>query len=139
MDPDPPERLVLFDGTCAICDRAVQFLLDRDTRGALRYAPLQGPTAAGVRARHPELEGVDSLVWVTRTDGVERVRIRSHAIFAMLAALGGPWSAFGLLLWVPAALTDPAYRAFAAVRYRVFGRLETCRIPQPHELARFLA
>lgn len=133
-----PARLVLFDGECAVCDRTVQFLLDHDRDGRLHYAPLQGPTAAGVRARHPELDGVDSLVWVTRDGDAERVEIRSRAVFAMLRELGGPWAVVAWLRVIPAPLSDLGYRAFAMARYRVFGRLDACRIPQPHEVARFL-
>lgn len=133
-----PDHLVLFDGLCAVCDRTVQFLLDRDPDGRLHFAPLQGSTAAAIRARHPELDGVDSLVFVSaRVDG-EQVEVRSRAVLGMLVTLGGPWAVLRPLLWVPAFLLDPGYRLFAAVRYRVFGTRESCRIPRPEEIGRFL-
>ena len=39
---------------------------------------------------------------------------------------------------LPAWLTDPFYRLIAKNRYRLKGRLEACRIPEPGQAARFL-
>ena len=50
--PAACERLVLFDGVCGFCDRLVGFLIERDAAERLRFAPLQGETAAALRARH---------------------------------------------------------------------------------------
>jgi predicted DCC family thiol-disulfide oxidoreductase YuxK len=135
-----PPRVVLFDGVCAVCDATVQFVLDRDPEGRFHFAPLQGPTAAEVFARHPEIpKGLDSILLVeTDPSGVERVTWHSTAILRLCAGLGGAWGALGALRFVPALLRDPFYRAFAAIRYRVFGTLESCRIPKPEEASRFL-
>ena len=53
--PSLPPRLVLYDGMCGLCDKSVQWLLDHDPDGKLRFAPLQGPTAASILERHPSL------------------------------------------------------------------------------------
>ena len=50
MDP-LPAQLVLFDGVCGFCDLTVQWLLQHDRASVLRFAPLQGPTAAALRLR----------------------------------------------------------------------------------------
>jgi len=44
----------------------------------------------------------------------------------------------GVAARLPRALTDTGYRLFARVRYRVFGRLDACRIPGPGERERML-
>ncbi|MFT4622359.1 MAG: putative DCC family thiol-disulfide oxidoreductase YuxK [Myxococcota bacterium] len=138
-DPAPlPTRLVLFDGVCAVCDTAVQWLLDHDRDATLAYAPLQGPTAAAVLARHPHLRRLDTLVLVEQTPDGERVRTHSSAVLGMCETLPAPWRWLSVLAVVPSILRDPAYRAFAALRYRVFGRRESCRIPQPHQVDLFL-
>ena len=43
-----PQPIVLYDGTCGLCHRSVQWLSRRD-RGQLWYAPLQGETAAALQ------------------------------------------------------------------------------------------
>lgn len=134
------ERLVLFDGECAVCDATVQFMLDRDREGRFHYAPLQGDTAQEIMARHPEIpRDLDSIIFVEkRPDGTEQVTWHSTAILKMAAGLGGAWGALSALRVVPWWLRDPFYRGFAAIRYRVFGKLESCRMPEPEWEQRFL-
>jgi predicted DCC family thiol-disulfide oxidoreductase YuxK len=47
-----PQPVVLYDGTCGLCHRSVRWLMKRDRR-RLWYAPLQGETAAALRATYP--------------------------------------------------------------------------------------
>jgi predicted DCC family thiol-disulfide oxidoreductase YuxK len=128
--------VVLFDGDCAVCNATVGFLLDRDRKGVLRYAPLQGAYGTALRARTPAWPAnLDSLV----LDEGDRVSWYSTGVLRAMRWLPAPWPAFSLFLLVPWPIRDAAYRAFAAVRYRVFGRVERCRLPRPGEEARFLA
>ncbi len=65
--------------------------------------------------------------------------VRSAAAVRVLWLVGGVWGWLGTLLWlVPLPLRDLGYRLFAASRYRLFGRHETCRLPQPGEAERLL-
>jgi predicted DCC family thiol-disulfide oxidoreductase YuxK len=141
MDPgSTAPRLVLYDGVCGFCDASVRWLLARDPRDRLRFAPLQGPAAAGLRERHPEIgDSLDSIAYVDASDGSERVHLRSEAVFRILAELDPPWRWLAILRCLPRSLTDLGYRVFARLRYRVFGRLEACRVPTPAERRRFLA
>ena len=134
-----PARLVLYDGVCGLCDKSVQWLLDKDEAGALRFAPLQGETAQAILARHPEVpEGLDSVLFVEREGGEERVRWRSRAIFHICRHLTGGWRALSWFRFLPAFLTDLGYRLIAKIRYRIWGKLDQCRAPTPDERARFL-
>lgn len=135
-----PPRLLLFDGVCAVCDATVQWVLDHDPAGAFHFAPLQGETAAAVRARHPEWPSeLDSLVLVEQTPSGERLTWHSDAIVGLGRGLGGLYGALAAIARLyPRWFRDPAYRTFARIRYRVFGRLEACRIPEPAQAARFL-
>jgi len=140
MDTPGASPVLLYDGLCGFCDRAVQFVLARDRRARLRFAPLQGSFARGVLARHPELAQVDSLVLVEpdAAAGGERVFVRTDGALRVARHLGGAWRAAALLRVVPRPLRDLAYDAFARVRYRVFGRHERCPVPLPEQRARFL-
>ncbi|MBZ0253174.1 MAG: DCC1-like thiol-disulfide oxidoreductase family protein, partial [Candidatus Methylomirabilis sp.] len=87
-----PERIVLFDGVCNVCSAGVDFLLRRDREGRLRFASLQGETAARLRAAHPEIPAeVETMALVERGAAGERVYLRSEAVLRTLAALGGLW------------------------------------------------
>jgi predicted DCC family thiol-disulfide oxidoreductase YuxK len=135
-----PARLVLFDGVCGFCDRAIRWLLERDRSERLHFAPLQGATAATLRRRHPEIpEGAETLVFVEIDADGERVHLRSDAVFRVAAELDGRWRRLAWLRRLPRPLTDAAYRLFARHRYRLFGKLDACSAPLPGERARFFA
>mgnify|MGYP002039438577 CR=1 FL=1 len=136
-----PPFLLLFDGECAVCDRTVQFLLDRDPTGKLSFAPLQGSTAQAVKARHPEWpDDLDSLVLVIQRPEGEQLLFYSTAVLRAVGELGGVLGALcRAILLLPRILRDPLYRAFARIRYRVFGKVEACRLPRPGEAERFYA
>jgi predicted DCC family thiol-disulfide oxidoreductase YuxK len=137
--PAAPAGIVLFDGVCGFCDAAVGWLVRRDPEARLRFAPLQGETAARLRARHPEIPGgLDTMVYVEGSGPTERVHLRSEAVFRACAAIARAPRWIRLAALLPRALTDLAYRIFARLRYRVFGRLDACRVPGPGERARML-
>lgn len=133
--------VLLYDGTCGFCDGAVKFVLKVDRRGELRFAALDSAFGAAVLERHPALATVDSVVYVEDPGGVgERVAVRSEAALRVARYLGGPWRVLGGLAGlVPASARDWSYDRFAAIRYRVFGRVDSCAIPAPDVRARFIA
>jgi predicted DCC family thiol-disulfide oxidoreductase YuxK len=127
--------IVFFDGVCGLCNATVQFCLARDHHGRLLFAPLQGETAARLLPAEYR-EDLSTMVLRTETD---RLYLRSAAAVRILWRLGGGWRLLGALLWlVPLPLRDVGYRLFAASRYRLFGRHDTCRLPTPQEAGRVL-
>lgn len=134
-----PDKLVLFDGVCGLCDRTVQFALEHDPKGVLKFATIQGETGAGVIARHPELAGVDSVIFVEQRPEGEHIEVRSKAVFRMATFLeGGGVKMLSLFTVLPQVIADAGYDLVASLRYRIFGKLDQCRIPKPEERARFL-
>jgi predicted DCC family thiol-disulfide oxidoreductase YuxK len=145
-DPNPapaasavPAHVVLYDGVCGFCDATVRWLLAHDRRRVLRYAALQGKAAAELRARHAEIPaGLEGLVYVERRDGEERVYVGAPGVFRILAQLDPPWRWLAVLGRLPRAFTDAVYGFVVRHRYRIFGRLEACRVPDPAERDLFL-
>ncbi len=136
---DAPEHLVLYDGTCGFCDRTVRWIADADRDARFHFAPLQGPTAAAVRARHPEVPtDLDSVLYVERADGGEHVFARADAVLRIADRLGRLPRWLRWLPRLPHGPVDLAYRAFARVRHRVPRGLDACPLPSPAMRARFL-
>ena len=128
--------LLLYDGVCALCNAAVTFVLKRDRSRSVRFAPLQGETAARQLADRPELAGIDSMIWI---DANGRALTRSAAALAIARHVGGAWAvpaALGRI--VPRILRDALYDLVARTRYRVFGRYDACPVPPPEHRSRFL-
>jgi predicted DCC family thiol-disulfide oxidoreductase YuxK len=133
--PPPEGAIVFFDGVCSLCNAAVDFLMRHDRSGRLRFASLQGETAARLLPAEVRQE-LRTLVLRTET-GARYVR--SAAAVRILWRLGGGWKFAAAALWViPWPLRDLGYRLTAALRYRLFGRRETCRVPAEADAARLL-
>lgn len=131
--------VLLYDGVCGVCNRAVQTILRFDRHGTLRFAALDSDVARGVIARHPHLADVDSVVFVEQLgEPGERVAIKSAAALRVADYLGGPWRAFLAAGLIPESVRNRLYDGFARIRYRVFGTHDTCPIPAPDVRARFL-
>ena len=133
--------IVLYDGVCGLCNRLVQFLLKRDHKDLLRYASLQSDFAEIVLKRHGlNPKDLDTVcVVLNHGESNERVLTRSDAILHLGKELGGIWSicaACGGIL--PHWFRDSLYRFVARNRYRVFGKYDTCMLPEPRHRAKFL-
>ena len=128
------ERIVFFDGVCGLCDWAVDFLRRRDEDGILKFAPLQGTTAADLLPEEVH-DRLDTIIYYRNG----RCYYRSAAVLQIFRDLGGIGGALGTLLWlIPGPLRDIGYRCVSTWRYRIFGKHETCRIPTDEERTRFL-
>lgn len=139
--PTPESNpIVLYDGVCGLCNRLVQFLLKRDARDRFRFASLQSEFSARLLTRH----GVDphdlDTVYVVKNHerADEEVLARSDAILYLLNQLGGIWSLSGIGRVLPTALRDLLYKLVARNRYKVFGKFESCMLPEPKHRAKFL-
>ena len=131
---DPRGPILFFDGVCGLCSRIVDFSLRQDRNGLVRFAPLQGATAAE-RLTPDDVADLDTVVFAN--NGL--LLRRSSAIVGLLGQLGGPWRFVAALLWlIPRPVRDLGYRIVARSRYRVFGKHDTCRVPTPKGRARFL-
>ena len=134
-------HVVLFDGVCALCDASVRWLIDADKRRVLHYAPLQGETGASVLSRHPDADQTLSTVVYVRdvAQDSERLYDRSDAAFAILRDLGGVWRVLSWGRLIPRGVRDAVYGLIAKRRYRWFGKLDACRLPDsPNDSGRFL-
>jgi predicted DCC family thiol-disulfide oxidoreductase YuxK len=133
--------IVLYDGVCGLCNRLVQFLLKHDQHDRLQFASLQSDFAARVLTRHGlDPKDLDTLHVIENYEhGRERILDRSDAILRAGYELGGVWKVGATLgKFVPRPLRDAFYRFVARNRYRVFGKFETCMLPEPEHRKKFL-
>ncbi len=124
---------VYFDGYCNLCNRFIDFLVRRDKKRRLRFAPLQGKTAqAQLPPTYTHSPGT-----VVLADG-DMIYTESSAALLTIASLGGIYSVAEWLLIIPPPLRNWVYRRVANNRYSLFGKRDTCRLPTVEERAQFL-
>ena len=133
--------VLLYDGVCGLCNRLVQFTLRHDHRDLFHFASLQGPTAAPILERHGQSPAdLDTFYVVTNLEQPgEQLRARSEAALFVLRGLGGAWRVLAVLgRALPKGLRDAAYNVVARNRYRFFGQLEACPLPDPRHRHKFV-
>jgi predicted DCC family thiol-disulfide oxidoreductase YuxK len=133
--------VLLYDGECGFCARSVQFVLSHEPatrQERLRFAPLQGAFGAQVRAEHPELAGIDSVVWYEPgTNGHSSFRVRSDAGLMTLQHVGGAWALLaGVGRLAPRVFRDAVYDFIA--RHRLDLTAPACLLPTAAQRRRFL-
>ena len=132
--------IVLYDGVCGLCNRLVQFLLKRDGQDRLRFASLQSDFAATILERHgADPHDLDTVYVVKDFEQPnEKLLARSNAILHVFSELGGIWRLSGAGKVLPRWLRDRLYDLVAKNRYRVFGKYESCMLPEPEQRRKFL-
>lgn len=135
----PRQNIIFFDGVCNLCNAAINILIDLDTRHNLVFAPLQGETYKQYSTMTlQKTADFSTIVFLQQEREVTKFYTKSDAAIRIIACLGGVYRiSLGLLL-MPRFLRDAAYNLVARHRYRWFGKSETCRLPTPELLMRFL-
>jgi predicted DCC family thiol-disulfide oxidoreductase YuxK len=127
--------VLLFDGECNLCSRAVQFVLKFDRQEQFRFASLQSEAAARLLRPYGQVKvEVDTVVLISRKGMFEK----SDAVLAVLDILGGGWRLLLPFRHLPRPWRDWLYDWVARHRYGWFGRRETCLLPTPELRRRFL-
>jgi predicted DCC family thiol-disulfide oxidoreductase YuxK len=120
--------IIVFDAECLLCSANAQFVLNHDHEGRFLLASMQGEVGSALYRRFGiDPTDPDTLIVV---EG-DRVRRDSDAILAIWGGLGWPWRAGAIFRLVPRLLRDLVYRYVARNRYRLFGKRDTCWLPDP--------
>lgn len=129
--------ILLYDGVCGLCNQFVQFVLRHDREGVFRFAALQSAFACAILAKYGIDPGELNTLYVVlgNGDGSERLLSRSDAALYIGDRLKMK-SRF--LRLFPRFLRNWGYNIVARFRYRVWGKYDTCMVPEPGVRARFL-
>lgn len=131
----PDDRIVLFDAVCRLCHAWVRFLLRHDRRALFKLCSVQSEAGRALLAAHGlPTARFDTMVLLEGGTA----HLRSSAFFRVLRGLGLPWSLTGVFLAIPRPVRDWLYDRIAQNRYRVFGKLDACVMPDPGQEHRFI-
>ncbi len=122
------QPVLLFDGICNLCNGAVNFVIKRDKKAILKFAPLQSEVAKKLleefNLSHHEMK---SFILIENNESY----IKSTAALKVCRYLKNPWPLMYGFIIVPKFIRDGIYNWIANNRYRWFGKKETCMIPTP--------
>jgi predicted DCC family thiol-disulfide oxidoreductase YuxK len=127
--------ILLFDGYCMLCSRAVRFILAHDRKGRVRFAALQSKQGLMlIKELNLPVDQVDSVILVEGN----QFYMKSIAVLRVLRQLDGWSRILALFIILPRPLRDFIYDVIARKRYRIFGRRDSCLVPPEAMKERFL-
>jgi predicted DCC family thiol-disulfide oxidoreductase YuxK len=137
LKSSPSKAIVFFDGRCVICNQFVDYILSEDINKSIVFASLQGLTAKKIfdKEENPLPIGIDSIVFY-RT---KKAKYYLEAIAEIFKTMGGNNRIVAYLIMIfPKKFTKTLYNLIAKNRYKLFGKLDQCRVPTNEEKDRIL-
>ncbi len=132
---DDYKALILFDGTCNLCQGSVQFVLRHEKAPYYSFASLQSNTGQRVLEQyHLPKDSFRSFVLVENGE----IYTQSTAALKVTRKLKGAWPLLYGFMIVPAFIRNAVYNLIARNRYKWFGKTESCMLPTPELRKRFL-
>lgn len=118
----------VMDAKCGLCAKGARWIARSDKHNEFKIIPLQ--SALGVALmQHYGLDPNDPVSWLFIEDG--RAYSSLDAFIRVGKRLGGLSRALAILRIIPKPLQDVCYRFVARNRYRFFGRVDFCEMPDP--------
>ena len=126
----PKERIIIFDGVCGFCNKSLDVIIRLDEDKIFKYTSLQGKYVKKLKIK----EDIDSIVFYE--EGA--LYYKSTAILKIFRSLGGIWVFTNIFYVIPRFLRDVIYDFIAKYRYKIFGRRQSCRMPNKDEEELFI-
>ncbi|MBY5931540.1 DUF393 domain-containing protein [Tateyamaria omphalii] len=141
LSPDLMQQLnqrdvIVFDGECVLCSGFFKFMLRNDRQQQFDFVLAQSPLGAQLYTAL-DLPTDDFETNLVIVDGQAHQRLDAFAM--AMRSLGWPWRVLSICRFLPAPIKDPLYHLIARNRYAIFGRYDTCMIPDAATRSRFAA
>ncbi len=129
------KKIVLFDGVCNLCNKAVTFIIDHDPKDQFRFAALQSPEGKKLLNDFSiDVEKIDSIILIQSG----KAYIKAGAALRIAKHLSGIFPLLYGFIILPKFLTNSIYDFIARNRYDWFGKKDNCMIPTPDLQSKFL-
>ena len=115
--------IVLFDGHCRLCNRAIQFLVKRDKKNVFQFESLQSEIGQKI-LKEIKIEDENTIVFIYGNS----FYTRSDAFIELIQLLPFPWNLLRILKFFPESFRNNIYDLIAANRYNWFGKQKSCPI-----------
>lgn len=129
------KKIILFDGVCNLCDSSVQYIIKHDKKDVFRFVAIQSELGQKIIDYIGISPSIDSIILY-----VPKIAYYTKADAALLIAkeLSGSISFLYYLKYTPKAIKNWVYDFIAKNRYKWYGKKESCMIPTPDILNKFL-
>ena len=137
MKEDLTKQIILFDGCCNLCNKVVQFIIQRDPNEGFQFASLQSDFGQHfLRQNGLDQTNFDTFILIQKNG---KYLSQSSAALTVAKDLeGGYWRYLYYFKALPPSFRDFCYGIISKNRYRLFGQQKSCWLPSPNLQSRFL-
>ncbi|GHF92113.1 thiol-disulfide oxidoreductase DCC family protein [Thalassotalea marina] len=127
--------VILFDGVCKLCNAWSHFIIKYDTQHRFKLCSVQSSEGQAI-LKHFNMptEQFDTMLYVQGCKPFDK----SDAFLEVVHKLGLPWRLLYVFKLIPKSLRNWLYDRIALNRYSLFGKYETCMLPNKQNENRFL-
>lgn len=136
LDLPKNKKIILFDGVCNLCDKAVQFVIENDRKDQFRFVALQSELGQQI-LKHIGINpaNIDSVILYQ--PGIAYY-YKSAAAIEIARSLGGFFHFGTVFKLIPTEIRNRLYDYVAKNRYKWYGKKETCLVPSTQNINKFL-
>ena len=126
--------LVIYDGSCGICNKTIQFILDNKPKPIIRFVSFQSKKAQPYIKKY-NIKNMDSVVIIERGKSYTK----STAMLRLVKNLKTNWRYVYYLIVIPRPIRDLVYSIISKNRYRFTKKEFSCRLLSNKEKAFFIS
>lgn len=128
------KHIIFFDGVCNMCNSFVRLIIKLDYKEQFIFCPISSKKGQKIINKfNLELKKIDSIILLKNN----KITLKSEAVIKILVSLNLFFRFFLILKILPSKLLDLIYDFIAKYRYKLFGRKESCIIPDEKYKSRF--
>ena len=126
-------EVIIYDGICVLCNKYIKWVLDKDKENLFLISNLQSKFT---EEKFPELRKIDSVAVIKKNGEIVQ---KSKAVNHILKSINRLILLRTILNILPLSISNFFYDIVAKSRYRVFGKYDSCQLPEPEYKSRFIA
>ncbi len=119
-------HIIFYDGYCGLCNASIKLLLHIDKHKIFRYASLQSAFATNT-LQPLGINNTNINTFLFYSNG--NIYSRSGAVLLIIKKLNMPYKLLYVFNIFPSFMLDFLYNIVAKNRYRIWGKKNTCIIP----------
>jgi predicted DCC family thiol-disulfide oxidoreductase YuxK len=128
------KHIIFFDGVCNMCNSFVRLIIKLDYKEQFVFCPISSKKGKKIINKfNLELKNIDSIILLKNN----KITLKSEAVIEILVSLNFFFRFFLILKILPPKLLDRQYDFIAKHRYKLFGKKESCIIPDEKYKSRF--
>ena len=125
-------EVIIYDGICVLCNKYIKWVLDKDKENLFLISNLQSKFT---EEKFPELRKIDSVAVIKKNGEIVQ---KSKAVNHILKSINRLILLRTILNILPLSISNFFYDIIAKIRYKIFGKYDSCPLPDQQYKSRFL-